>query len=68
MINRIIAANDINDLRFPPSNRFEKLTGYENRFSIRIDKKIRLEFEIDFENDERTKGKVWIIDITQHYK
>lgn len=67
-INRIVAANDINDLRFPPSNHFEKLEGYKNRFSIRLDLKNRLEFEIDFDDDEKTRGKVWIIDISKHYE
>ena len=67
-INRLIAAIDIYDLRNPPSNHFEKLEGYKNRFSIRLGYKIRLEFEIDFENDEKTKGKIWILEISKHYK
>ncbi len=67
-INRIVAADNINDLRFPPSNHFEKLEGFDNRFSIRLDKKIRLEFEIDFDNGEKTYGKVCIIDLSKHYK
>jgi len=67
-VNRLVAANDINDLRNPPSNRFEKLVGYDNRFSIRLDKKHRLEFIIDFIDDSKTKGNVLIIDITKHYE
>lgn len=67
-INRLVAANDINDLRNPPSNRFEKLVGYDNKFSIRLDKKHRLEFIINFIDDSKTKGNVLIIDITKHYE
>ena len=67
-VNRILAADNINDLRFPQSNHFEKLTGHESRFSLRVDRKIRLEFEIDFEDEAKTKGKCWIIELSQHYK
>lgn len=38
-------SQDIKDLRIPPSNRLEKLTGNLNRFySIRINKKWRIIF------------------------
>ena len=67
-INRIIASNDINDLRNPPSNNFEKLAGYDNRFSIRLDKKHRLEFIIDFTDIDKNKGNVLIIDISKDYE
>lgn len=67
-INRIEASNDINDLRNPPSNNFEKLEGFKNKFSIRLDKKHRLEFKIEFTDAEKTKGKVSILDISKHYE
>ena len=67
-ITSIENADTIYDLRIPPSMSFESLDGYENRFSIRIDRKYRLEFEIDFEDAEKTKGKVSILEISKHYE
>lgn len=61
-------ANTIFDLRKPPSMRFEKLENYQNRFSIRINDQFRLEFDIDFEDENKTKGKVEILTISKHYK
>ena len=66
-VNRIEAAASILDLRQPPSMKFEKLEGHENRFSIRLDQKHRLEFEIDFEDDPKTAGTVLIVAVSQHY-
>jgi len=65
---RIEAAKDINDLREPPSMKFEKLAGFENRFSIRLNQQYRLEFEIDFKDEEKTFGSVLILDISKHYE
>ena len=67
-INRIEAAKDIFDLRNPPSMEFEKLAGHPNRFSIRITRKYRLEFEIEFEDKQRTLGRVLIVDVSKHYE
>lgn len=67
-INRIEAATTIFDLRDPPSMKFEALAGYQNRFSIRINQQCRLEFEIQFNNDDKTAGTVRILDVTKHYK
>ena len=67
-IGRIAAAETIFDLREPPSMRFEALEGFENRFSIRMDGKHRLEFEIDFEDDNKTFGFVTIVAVSKHYQ
>ena len=67
-ITRIYAANTIYDLYEPPSMEFEGLEGYDNRFSIRIDQKHRLEFEIEFTDEEKTTGEVLIVDVTKHYE
>lgn len=67
-IGRIEAAVTIFDLREPPSMEFEKLEGYPNRFSIRIDRKHRLEFEIDFEDEDKTFGAVTIVTVSKHYQ
>ena len=64
----IEAAETIFDLREPPSMEFEALQGYANRFSIRLDRKHRLEFEIDFEDEERTFGSVTIVAVSKHYQ
>lgn len=64
----IAAAETIFDLRVPPSMEFEALEGYENRFSIRLDKKHRLEFEIDFEDEDKTFGSVRIMNVSKHYQ
>ncbi len=67
-IGRIDAAINIFDLREPPSMEFEKLEGYPNRFSIRLDRKHRLEFEIKFEDAAKTFGKVTVITVSKHYE
>ena len=67
-VQRIDAAESIYDWWKKSSLNFENLEGYENKFSMRIDKKHRLEFEINFEDTEKTKGYVTILKISQHYK
>ncbi len=67
-VGRIDAAETIYDLRDPPSMRFESLAGYPNRFSIRVDGKHRLEFEVDFEDENKTFGFVKIITVSKHYQ
>lgn len=67
-VNRIEAADTINDLRYPPSMRFEKLAGFKNRYSIRLNIEYRLEFEIEFEDKAQTRGKITIICISKHYE
>ena len=66
-IGRIESAEDINDLRNPPSMQFKALQGFENRFSIRLDIKHRLEFEITFEDEKRAVGSVRVITVSKHY-
>ena len=67
-VGRIEAAETIFDLREPPSMKFEALQGYENRFSIRLDGKHRLEFEVDFEDEDRTFGFVTVVTVSKHYQ
>jgi proteic killer suppression protein len=67
-VGRIEAAASIYDLREPPSMEFEALEGYANRFSIRLDRKHRLEFEIDFEDEDKTVGAVTVITVSKHYE
>ena len=67
-VNRIQDADSINDLRTPPSMHFEKLQGFSNRFSIQVDLTWRLEFEITFDNEEKTRGDVLIVALSKHYE
>ena len=67
-VGRIESAETIFDLRDPPSMEFESLEGYENRFSIRLDRKHRIEFEIEFEDENRTFGSVTVITVSKHYE
>lgn len=66
-VQSIEAALTIYDLRMPPSNRFERLKGTENEFSMRLQNKYRIVFNINFEDSEKTIGKVTITDINNHY-
>ena len=61
------AAADIYDLWKLPSLHFEKLTGYENRYSARLDRKWRLELSIEWRNEALTVGVLALEDITNHY-
>jgi plasmid maintenance system killer protein len=60
-------AVDIYDLWKQPSLKFEKLQGYERRYSARVTLKYRLEMEIDWEDSEQTVGIIGIIDLSKHY-
>ena len=65
-IQQIEAAQTICDLMVPPLH-FEKLQGYKNRYSLRVTLKWRLEFEIEWKNEEKTIGKIYICELSQHY-
>ncbi len=66
-IQQIEAAVNIYDLWKTPSLNFERLQGFENRFSLRVDNKYRLEIEIKWEDEEKTKGIVCILELSKHY-
>ncbi|MFA6817035.1 MAG: type II toxin-antitoxin system RelE/ParE family toxin [Lentisphaeria bacterium] len=67
-IQNIEAAESIQDWWKRPAMHFEKLQGSGDQFSMRIDCKHRLKFKIDFEDKERTRGFVSILEISKHYK
>lgn len=67
-IQQLEAAIDIHDLWKTPALNFEKLRGFENRYSLRLDRKWRLELEIDWNDVEKTKGTVSIIELSKHYE
>jgi plasmid maintenance system killer protein len=67
-IERIKASVTIDDLRVPPSMNFEKMQGYENTFSIRLNQQFRLIFRIEFNNNQMKTGKIIVTDIWDHGK
>lgn len=66
-IDYLDAVDTIYDLWKGGSLNFEKLQGYENRFSTRLSRKWRLEMETEWENEEKTTGKIFIIELSKHY-
>jgi toxin HigB-1 len=68
LVNVIEAAKDIYDFWEQPALKFEKLQGFENRYSFRINKKYRLEVDIDWEDEKQTVGIVGIDEISKHYQ
>lgn len=61
------SAVSIYDLWKSPSVNFEKMKGHENKYSLRLDGKWRLEIEIQWKNKEKTEGDIYVLDITKHY-
>jgi len=66
-IQQIEAATDIYDLWNDKGLNFEKLRGFENRYSMRLKNKYRLEICIDWLNAEKTIGGFAIVEVSNHY-
>jgi len=66
-IRQIEAAIDIYDLWNDKGLNFEKLQGFESRYSMRLKLKYRLELIVEWQNTINTVGEFVIIDITNHY-
>lgn len=66
-IQQIEAAHDLYDLWNDRGLNFEKLQGYESRYSMRLKLKYRLELIVEWKNNEKSIGEFIIIDITTHY-
>ena len=67
-VKKIDVAKNIYDLQ-TPANNFENLEGYDSRYSIRVTRKFRLEFEIEW--DDKEKGIVEIVgieELSKHYE
>jgi len=67
VIEHLEAAYTIHDLWRTPSLKFEKLQGYPNRYSLRIDRKWRVEIEIEWEDDKKTRGNIYVVELSKHY-
>jgi len=61
------SAKDIYDLWNLPSLNFEKMQGFKSRYSVRLNKKYRLEMTIEWTNEELTIGIIGLEDISNHY-
>lgn len=67
-VQQIEAALTIYDLWKTPSLQFERLKGKKkNSCSVRVTKKWRLEFKVDWEDKEETKGFCHITELSRHY-
>ena len=66
-IRAIESAETIYDLWNTSSLKFEKLEGFTNRYSIRLTREWRLEMEIEWENEEKTRGMIFLVELSKHY-
>ena len=66
-IQQIEAAVTTQDLINQKGLNFEKLTVFSNRYSIRLNKKYRLEMEIKWTNTQLTVGDFYICELSNHY-
>lgn len=66
-IQQLEAAYTIHDLQKTSSLNFEKMQGTENSFSVRLNKKWRLEMDIEWEDDKQTRGKITVTELSKHY-
>lgn len=60
-------AVDIYDLWKLPSLKFEKLEGFGNRFSARLNQQWRLELEMNWENQQKTTALIVVAEVSKHY-
>lgn len=67
VVEHLENAHTIHDLWKTKSLKFKRLQGYSTRFSLRIDKKWRLEVEIEWENNEETRGNIYVVELSNHY-
>lgn len=72
LVLRITQMEAFSNLQMVPSSlpyRREKLTNYENRWSVRIDGNFRIEFKaIDLNEDLRLIEKIEIMEVSKHYE
>ncbi len=66
-VEALVAADTIRDIWNYPAFNFEKLQGADNRFSMRLNIKYRLEIRIEFYDEARLNGDVFIEEVSNHY-
>ena len=65
-VNFLREAESIHSLQQRPSLNFEALHGTD-LYSIRVDRKYRIEFKMEWTNEEHTIGIVGITELSNHY-
>lgn len=60
-------AHTIHDIWGYPALNFEKLKGTGNCYSVRINNKYRLVMRIDWYDNNKNVGTIYVKDITNHY-
>ncbi len=66
-IQKFEAALSVYDLLSDKGLNFEKLSGFKNRYSVRLSAKYRLEMEMKWEDEQHTTGKAFLQTISNHY-
>jgi proteic killer suppression protein len=66
-VQKVESAIDIYDLTADIGLHFERLKSYENRWSMRLSGKYRLEMEINWQDEKQTIGVFYLKDISNHY-
>ena len=61
------SAQSIHDLWRTPSFNFEKLAGFKDKYSVRLNKEWRLEMSMEWTDKERTVGSVLLHELSNHY-
>lgn len=65
-VNALRDADSTNALRQRPGLNFEALRG-TRRYSVRANRKYRVEFEMEWTDEEMTVGIVGIAELSNHY-
>ena len=63
-VQKISAARDIYDLWKDSALNFEK---YKDHYSVRLSGKYRLEMEVEWEDDDKSRGDFYLFRISSHY-
>ena len=66
-VRKIEAAVVIYDIWADNGLRFEKLKGFEKRYSMRLSGKYRLEMNIEWMDEKQIVGKFHLLTISNHY-
>ncbi|MCB9282705.1 MAG: type II toxin-antitoxin system RelE/ParE family toxin [Lewinellaceae bacterium] len=67
-VQKIEAAETIHDLLADKGLHFEKLKGFDDRYSMRLNQKYRLEMRIEWKNEAHTVGIFFLLTISNHYQ
>ena len=67
-VQQLEASASTHDLMINTGLRFKKLEGTKkNIYSVRVNDTYRLEFQIQWEDEQHTKGTIIIMELSKHY-